>query len=472
MKFLRKLRLKKRKAKIMLIGDFNKDTESTIKMLNRIGIGLRRAVVTNSKGSRMNGATMGRMIDHIAYAGFSNNPNYAKILKSVDLSDHLPVVAEWNIESINIPEPLRKIDTVVIKELGGAFVSNNRFAVLAQVENDIETLVSNVSKEVWESVEEINAIKTEGNGFRTVLSKGTLETIKKRRKLFKDLSNEQAKTKEYSDLKEKANELCRIDRRNNRKLEIKKACDYMLGNKPRELWSWLKRFSGRFRSSLIDGPIFDKNNQLITDAEAKSEAWAAHFEELAKDNTGNSRSKEKWSKIVNKSVGVFPDCDAPLTWKEICGALKATPNNKSPGCDGIPSEIWKLVQHEEEPTSPFAKLLSRLVKGMWQAERMPKQMDPSVVVPIPKKGDMRDPNNYRGISLIQTLAKVVSKIIARRLCIIDRKHDILAKEQAGFRSREECVAQATTLYEIVRRRKISGLSTWIGFIDFAKAYDR
>ncbi|OMJ20932.1 putative RNA-directed DNA polymerase from transposon X-element [Smittium culicis] len=80
---------------------------------------------------------------------------------------------------------------------------------------------------------------------------------------------------------------------------------------------------------------------------------------------------------------------------------------------------------------------------------MPKQMDPSVVVPIPKKGDMRDPNNYRGISLIPTLAKVISKIVARRLCAIDNKHEILAKEQAGFRSREECVAQATTLYEVV-----------------------
>ncbi|OMJ12774.1 hypothetical protein AYI70_g8913 [Smittium culicis] len=217
----------KKKSKIMLIGDFNKDTESTISMLNRIGIGLRRAPVRNSKGSRMNGAVMGRMIDHITYSGFPNNPTYAK--------------------------------------------NPNLF-------------------------------------------------------------------EENSNLKEKANEHCRADRRTNKIAEVKKARKFMLMNKPRELWSWLERYSGRFRSSLIDGPIFDKNRKLVTGYEEKSEAWAAHFEELAKDSTGNSRSAEKWSNMGLGSEAVYTECNAILTWADICAALKSTPNNKSPGYEGIPSE--------------------------------------------------------------------------------------------------------------------------------------
>ncbi|OMJ14538.1 LINE-1 retrotransposable element ORF2 protein, partial [Smittium culicis] len=471
-KYLRKLRSKKKKTKILLVGDFNKDIKSTVSILNRIGIGLRRAVVSNSKGSRMNNATMGRMIDHVAYTGFSNNPNYAKVLKSVDLSDHLPVIAEWNIENLKIPVHPKRIDTSKVKELRQSFTSNNRFAVLADQELNTENLVNGVTKSIYETAEELDALKTISFDHRRVLSKETLETIRKRRKAFKKLLKDPSVEIEYSDLKEKAIQLCRQDRMNNKKAEVKKACDLMLCNKSRELWSWLKRFSGRFSSSLVDGPIFDKNRQLITDSEAKAEVWASHFEELAKDSTGNSRSAKKWRDIGKNYTAEFNECDTPLSWAEICAALKSTPNNKSPGSDGIPSEVWKMVQYEDEPTSPLAKLILRLITGIWDAEKIPKQLDPSVVIPIPKKGDIRDPNNYRGISLIPTLSKVLSKIIARRLCKIDNKYSILAKEQAGFRTREECVAQATTLYEVVRRRKISGLSTWIGFIDFAKAYDR
>ncbi|OMJ14278.1 Transposon TX1 protein [Smittium culicis] len=463
---------KKKKSKIMLIGDFNKDTESTILMLNRIAIGLRRAPVRNSKGSRMNGAVMGRMIDHITYSGFPNNPTYAKVIKSVDLSDHLPVVAEWDMEALKIPVPPRKIDVERIKKVGLSFVSINRLAILDQLENDIEDLAENTADELWRTAEELSCIKEEKQRFKTVLSKETLNAIQRRRKLFKGISKNPNLSEEYINLKEKANERCRADRRTNKIAEVKRVRKFMLMNKPRELWSWLKRYSGRFRSSLIDGPIFDKNRKLATGYEEKSEAWAAHFEELAKDSIGNSRSAEKWSNMGIGSEAVYTECNAILTWTEICASLKSTPNNKSPGSDGIPSEIWKLVQYEEEPTSPFAKLFFKSVNKIWKDEKIPQKLDPSVIVPIPKKGYMRDQNNYRGVSLIPTLAKVISKIIARRISKIDNKHDILVKEQAGFRSREECVAQATALYEVVRRKKISGLSTWIGFIDFAKAYDR
>ncbi|OMJ21423.1 hypothetical protein AYI69_g5814 [Smittium culicis] len=217
------------------------------------------------------------------------------------------------------------------------------------------------------------------SNYRRVLSIETLETIRKLRKVFKKLAKEFSGDTEYSDLKEKVNQLCSEDPWINRKAEFKKACGLLLDIKSRELWSWLKRFSGRFRSSLVDEPIFDKNRQFITDTEAKAETWVAHFEELKKDSAENSRSNEKLSKIVRNSLNDYTECDAPLTWSEICGVLKATPNNKSPGCEGITSKIWKLIQHEEKPTSQFTKIISRLFNGMWNTDRMPIQMDPSVV---------------------------------------------------------------------------------------------
>ncbi|OMJ24595.1 RNA-directed DNA polymerase from mobile element jockey [Smittium culicis] len=109
---------------------------------------------------------------------------------------------------------------------------------------------------------------------------------------------------------------------------------------------------------------------------------------------------------------------------------------------------------------------------MYDTGDIPQCLETSVVVLVPKKGDLKDPDNYRGISLIPTLAKLVAKIVATKLSKIDAKYQILVKEQAGFRNFEECAGQATTLYEIVRRRKIQNKETWLCHIDYSKAYDR
>ncbi|OMJ14738.1 LINE-1 reverse transcriptase-like protein [Smittium culicis] len=245
-----------------------------------------------------------------------------------------------------------------------------------------------------------------------------------------------------------------------------------LENKPRRLWRWLKFKSNRFSSAIIDGPLFDNQRQVINDKNEKAAVWAKHFEELAKDFSGNSRKPTKWKSMCDSQSTYYHECDNSITWNDITKALKSTPNNKAAGKDMIPSELWKLVEEEEVPTTNLAKLFYKLIKIIWDSAHIPEIFNTSIVIPIPKKGDKRYPNNYRGISLMPSIIKIVTKIVSHKLVEMDLKHNLLIKEQAGFRTREECVSQATVLYEAVRRRKIRSLPTWIGFIDFAKAFDR
>ena len=101
----------------------------------------------------------------------------------------------------------------------------------------------------------------------------------------------------------------------------------------------------------------------------------------------------------------------------------------------------------------------------------PKEWKDCIVVPIHKKGDKHDPNNYRGISLINTMLKVPCKILAARLQSICLESDILCREQTGFIAKEECVAQAATLLECCERRKNNNENTILCFLDLKKAYD-
>ncbi|OMJ12086.1 hypothetical protein AYI69_g9568 [Smittium culicis] len=61
----------KKFEKHILLGDYNMDTPTSKKFLIKLGTGFQHEKVTNSTGSRYNKNTVGRMIDHLYYAGLS-----------------------------------------------------------------------------------------------------------------------------------------------------------------------------------------------------------------------------------------------------------------------------------------------------------------------------------------------------------------------------------------------------------------
>ncbi|KAK4522863.1 hypothetical protein GAYE_PCTG32G0753 [Galdieria yellowstonensis] len=82
-------------------------------------------------------------------------------------------------------------------------------------------------------------------------------------------------------------------------------------------------------------------------------------------------------------------------------------------------------------------------------------------------------NNYRGISLISTIVKLLSAIVTNRIRYAVEKYNVLVREQAGFRTREECAAQVIALVECVQRRWNKEMRpTYACFIDLRKAFDR
>ncbi|KAI5150450.1 hypothetical protein ENBRE01_1502 [Enteropsectra breve] len=93
------------------------------------------------------------------------------------------------------------------------------------------------------------------------------------------------------------------------------------------------------------------------------------------------------------------------------------------------------------------------------------------VVPVFKKGDPHNPGNYRGISLINTLLKVFTKVLTERIHSVVTTHSLIRREKAGFRPGEECTAQVATLVEAVQRRHLRNKNTIMCFLDLQKAYD-
>jgi hypothetical protein len=95
----------------------------------------------------------------------------------------------------------------------------------------------------------------------------------------------------------------------------------------------------------------------------------------------------------------------------------------------------------------------------------------SIVISLPKKGDLTDPGNYLGILLMSTCLKIVCVILSDRINTTADAACRFSPSQVGFCQLEECITHATCLVEAIQQRRLAGLPTFGLFIDLKKAYN-
>ena len=105
----------------------------------------------------------------------------------------------------------------------------------------------------------------------------------------------------------------------------------------------------------------------------------------------------------------------------------------------------------------------------WIYGDIPEEWRTAIVIPIHKKGDRNNPDNYRGISLLNTGYKIYSKIIAKRLTVI--ADVLLLEEQNGFRKGRSCMDCIFSASQIIEKHREFNIPTYTAFIDFKKAFD-
>ena len=93
-----------------------------------------------------------------------------------------------------------------------------------------------------------------------------------------------------------------------------------------------------------------------------------------------------------------------------------------------------------------------------------------LVIALPMKGNLKQCNNYRTISLISHPSKVMLKIILNRLKSAAER--LLSEEQAGFRPGRGTREQIINCRILVEKHLQHEKSLFHNFIDFKKAFER
>jgi len=132
-------------------------------------------------------------------------------------------------------------------------------------------------------------------------------------------------------------------------------------------------------------------------------------------------------------------------------AIEKLKNHKSPGIDQIRCATHKLII------------------SISNKEELPEEWKGSIIVPIHKKGDKTDCNNYRGISLLPTTYKILSNSLLSRLILY--AEEVIGDHQCGFRRNRSTTDHIFCIRQILEKKWEYNEAVHQLFIDFKKAYD-
>jgi len=138
--------------------------------------------------------------------------------------------------------------------------------------------------------------------------------------------------------------------------------------------------------------------------------------------------------------------------EELETTIKTLEARKSPRSDGINNELYNAPKC-------FLHKFFNFLNVCWIYGDIPEEWRRAIVIPIHKKGDRNNPDNYRGISSLNTGYKIYSKIIAKRLTAIAEV--LILEEQNGFRKGRSCMDCIFSASQIIEKHREFNIPTYI-----------
>lgn len=259
-------------------------------------------------------------------------------------------------------------------------------------------------------------------------------------------------------------------RKNVTKLLHKAKAEYykeMFGNNmdTKRTWELIKKSTNDVKvKTKISRIITEDNVELDSDRDI-SEEFNRYFSEIGKKLAKNMKSINQ-TDHPNQAHHVAESFFLqPVSENEIIEIIASLKNGCSHIGDGISNNILKITH--QFLIKPFKYLINLIFsKGFY-----PDCFKNAVIIPLHKAGSRYMVSNYRPISLINNLNKVIEKCIKRRLCHFLNEKNLLSNKQFAYKqgySTEDALISVTDL--VVTGLSNSEKSIAI-FLDLAKAFD-
>lgn len=452
----------------ILAGDFNCDTlnvapgsveEHYIDILSDAGF-----VPCIDKVTR---PASGTCIDHF-FVKLPRFFNASSVILQSSVTDHYAICL--NILSTKTHKP-PNTDRVIIKtdwkKVRNTLSSHNWNRVIEQnnVDNATDIFIESVQNIIAEKSHEVK-VSSRNTQLKPWITAGLVNSIRHRDKLRKKLNRQPFNyllRNEFTQYRNMLHSAIKRAKYNYYKNKVEEAT----GN-PRKFWSVINEISGRIdNSKSFPVSAFSRPGEVI-DSQKTKEIANQFNQYFAKVGTNLANS------IITQDAPVVRDDEhaadsefqlQPVSRQELEEVVKSLKGRSAPGCDGIPTRVIK--NNIDILIHPILHIVNLSIL----VGHFPCALKTARVIPIYKSGPKGIFSNYRPISLLATLSKIIEKCIKIQLTKYLNEYNLISNSQYGFQKSKNT---SDTLFNMSRaisssiksRRKVL-----ITFLDLAKAFD-
>ena len=172
----------------------------------------------------------------------------------------------------------------------------------------------------------------------------------------------------------------------------------------------------------------------------------------------------KYDLICTRNIKETEKHIPEMTPSNVSDIIATMKNNKAADIRGIAAEHLKLAHPDAH------KVIAILLNRILEEGRLPAQLKHGLITPVYKqKKSAKNPDNYRRITVVPMLGKLIEKIIIKPTKPILAKR--LSKLQRGFCDNSSSINTALLLSEAISEAQDTNVPLFVAYLDATKAFD-
>ena len=359
---------------------------------------------------------------------------------------------KWSPE---IADDFKKHSSINFDEMKAELEKLLTFATITQ--NDVDSLCSNLNELFIDTAKstgaysEINTNKVKNNLKRKKVQPWMDHECFVKRKEYYKVKNKLKRMGEKSMCNSKSREFKRFmkAKKKNYHDQLNKKIRALRSNNSKEYWSLL--------NNAVEGSKV--RNELCLETLMEHFKMLSHDDNVTDENTvfdNENVPSDSQSNVLNIGFEV----------SEIMKIIRGLKNHKASGIDCLKNEFLKNAPPD------IVEFICRLFNVILETGFIPDVWCKGMIMPLYKnKGERKDPDNYRGITLLSCLGKLFTACLSARIADFMYKDNKMGVEQAGFRPEYSTMDHVFTLHCIIEYYKQKNDRVYVAFVDYSKAFD-
>ena len=212
-------------------------------------------------------------------------------------------------------------------------------------------------------------------------------------------------------------------------------------------------------------PVIGSKRQARTAPSADADALNRYFVSVGPDTARqvDSSGPELPVRLPRVATGRFQV--APISPDDLCRVVSRMRNSAACGADGLCIRFIKIclpsVHH----------VITHIVNSSLASHHVPDSWKLALVHPIQKTAKSTDIANYRPISILPTIAKIVERVVYEQLFYYFAAHHLFSSSQHGFRSNHSTDTALLSVTDHVFSAMDRSHITLLCLLDCSKCFD-